>query len=113
VDNAIALGPAPLPRYAPSVFGVFLLTQVLDGLFTYWGVTTFGVGVEANVLLATSIEAIGAPRALLSAKLLASVCGYILYCASFYRTLSVATGLYVGVAIVPWLAISSMFHLWR
>ena len=62
MDNAMALRPAPLPRYAPSVFGVFLVTQVLDGLFTYWGVTTFGVGVEANVLLATSIEAIGAPR---------------------------------------------------
>jgi hypothetical protein len=113
MDNVIALRPDPLPRYAPSVFGVFLVTQVLDGLFTYWGVTTFGVGVEANVLLATSIEAIGAPRALLSAKLLASACGYILYCASFHRSLAIATGLYVGVAILPWVAISSTFHLWR
>ena len=113
MDSGIALRPAPLPRYAPSVFGVFLATQVLDGLFTYWGVTVLGVGVEANVLLATSIEAIGAPRALVAAKLLAGVCGYILYCASFYRSLAIATGLYVGVAIFPWLAVGVRLHVWQ
>ena len=92
-------------RQAVSVLGLFLVAQVFDGLLTYRGVSTLGVAAEANLLLATSIEAIGAARALLSAKLLASACGYILFCGGFYRLLAVATGLYFGVAVVPWLTI--------
>jgi len=94
----------PAPE-AILVFVVFLAAQVLDGLLTYVGVTLLGVGVEANGLLATSMQAIGAPRALLSAKLLAAVCGYILFRTACHRPLAITTGLYVGVAIVPWLLI--------
>ena len=92
-------------RRATSVLGVFLAAQVLDGLLTYRGVSTLGVAAEANLLLATAIEAIGAARALVSAKLLASACGYILFCGGFNRLLAVAAGLYVGVAVIPWLTI--------
>ena len=97
--------PAVVSRQAVSVLGVFLVAQVFDGLLTYRGVSTLGVAAEANLLLATSMEAIGAARALLSAKLLASACGYILFCGGFHRLLAVAAGLYVGVAVVPWLTI--------
>ena len=92
-------------RQAASIFGVFLAAQVLDGLLTYRGVSTLGVAAEANLLLAAAIEAIGAARALVSAKLLASACGYILFCGGFNRLLAVAAGLYVGVAVIPWLTI--------
>ena len=92
-------------RRATSVLGVFLAAQVLDGVLTYRGVSTLGVAAEANLLLATAIEAIGAARALLSAKLLASACGYILFCGGFHRLLAVAAGLYIGVAVFPWLTI--------
>lgn len=97
--------PALVSRHATSVLGVFLVAQVFDGLLTYRGVSTLGVAAEANLLLATAIEAIGATRALLSAKLLASACGYILFCGGFHRLLAVAAGLYIGVAVVPWLTI--------
>ena len=100
-------------RQAASVLGIYLAAQVLDGVLTYRGVSTLGVAVEANLLLATSIEAIGAARALLSAKLLASACGYILFCGGFHRLLAVAAGLYVGVAVVPWLIISPFLHTWQ
>ncbi len=93
------------PTYATSVLGVFLVAQVLDGVLTYRGVSILGVAAEANVLLAMAIEAIGAARALLSAKLLTSACGCILYCGGFYRLLEVSTGIYIGMAVIPWMTI--------
>ena len=97
--------PSVVSRHAASVLGLFLAAQVFDGVLTYRGVSALGVAAEANLLLAASIEAIGAARALLSAKLLASACGYILFCGGFHRLLAVATGLYFGVAVLPWLTI--------
>lgn len=90
---------------ATSVFVVFLVLQVLDGLLTFWGVRALGVGVEANTLIASAIETLGLHRALLSAKLFAALCGYILYRAAFHRPLAITAGLYLGVAVVPWLFI--------
>ena len=31
---------------ASLVLGIFILTQVLDGTLTYWGVSQFGFGIE-------------------------------------------------------------------
>jgi hypothetical protein len=101
-------GPA---WHATFVFGVFLSAQALDGLLTYWGVSLLGIGVEANVLVAHAIETLGASWALLGAKLLACVCGYILYRTAFHRPLAIMAGLYVGVAVVPWLMIAGMLLL--
>jgi hypothetical protein len=100
-----------VPRQATAdwhplfVFGVFVTAQVLDGVLSYHGVNLLGVDAEANTLIATSIQAIGAPRALVSAKLLACVCGYILHRTGCHRALAIAAGLYLGVAVVPWLGI--------
>jgi uncharacterized membrane protein len=94
---------------ATSVFAIFLAAQVLDGVLTYVGVTWLGVHVEANPLLATSIGAIGATRALLSAKLLACVCGYILFRTASHRPLAIVAGLSVGVAVLPWLGVLTAF----
>src|SRR5688572_28643270 len=96
-----------IPRQATAVFVVFLAAQMLDGLLTLWGIGLFGVAVEANVLIATTVEAIGPHRAILSAKLLAIACGFILYRTASYQPLAIGTGLYVGVAVVPWLLIVS------
>ena len=90
---------------ATLVFAIFMAAQVADGLLTYWGVTTLGIHVEGNDLLATTMYAIGPGRALLSAKLLACVCGYILYRTASYRPLAIMAGLYIGVAVTPWLLV--------
>src|SRR5688572_11256148 len=100
-----------VPTSAPSwpeatiVFAVFLTAQVLDGVLTYIGVSLLGVDVEANILLATSMAAIGTPSTLIAAKLLACGCGYVLYRTAWHRPLAITAGLYVGVAVVPWLGI--------
>ena len=113
MDRCKALQGEPASREATAIFAMFLTIQILDGLFTYWGVSMLGVDVEANALLATSIGAVGAPRALLSAKLLACLCGYILYRTEFHRPLAITTGLYLGTAIIPWLVIGGMLQAAR
>jgi hypothetical protein len=90
---------------ATLVFAIFMAAQVADGLLTYWGVTTLGIHVEGNDLLATTMYAIGPGRALISAKLLACVCGYILYRTASHRPLAIMAGLYIGVAVTPWLLV--------
>lgn len=104
----------PVPAVRPTaervsqatlVFAIFLIAQVLDGVLTFAGVSRLGIEVEANALLATTIHAIGPARALLSAKLLACVCGYILFRTGCHRPLAVTTGIYIGVAVIPWMMI--------
>lgn len=84
---------------------IFIAAQIADGLLTYWGVTTLGIHVEGNGLLAAGMHAIGPFPALLSAKLVACVCGYVLYRTASHRPLAVMAGLYIGVAIAPWLLV--------
>jgi hypothetical protein len=101
----IVVPASPHPRHATLVFAVFVMTQILDGALTYVGVSRFGLAAEGNPLLFTSMHTMGVPLALVSAKTLACVCGYILYRTAFHRPLAIAAGLCVGIAIVPWLTI--------
>ena len=92
-------------REATIVLIIFTVAQVADGLLTYWGVTTLGIHVEGNGLLAAGMHAIGPFGALVSAKLLACICGYVLYQTASHKPLAVMAGLYIGVAIAPWLLV--------
>jgi uncharacterized membrane protein len=94
---------------APIVLALFILTQVLDGALTYWGVSQFGLGVESNAWLASLMHAIGAAPALIAAKVLAVACGYVLFATTSFRVLAVATGWCLGFAVVPWLALFTAF----
>jgi hypothetical protein len=112
MEQTTRVATLPLTRWhldtqshATTVFAIFLVAQVLDGLLTLWGVLRLGVQVEANVLIATAIGAIGAHRAVLAAKLLACVCGYILYRTASHTSLAISAGICVGIAVVPWLII--------
>ena len=64
----------------PSRFGDvavvgFLIVQALDGVFTYLGVSIWGVHVEANPLISAGILALGPAPALATAKLIATAFG--------------------------------------
>jgi hypothetical protein len=97
---------------APIVLAVFILTQVLDGTLTYWGVSKFGLAVESNAYLLSLMESIGTAPALIAAKALAVVCGFILFSTTSFRVLAVATGWCLGFAVVPWLVLFTAFgHL--
>jgi hypothetical protein len=94
---------------APVVLAIFLMTQVLDGMLTYWGVSRFGVSIEFNSWLATLMNAIGPAPALLAAKTLACLCGMVLFATTSFRVLAVATGWCLGFAVVPWVALALAF----
>jgi hypothetical protein len=88
---------------APIVFTIFLVTQLLDGVLTYWGVSRFGIDLEMNALLASSMESNGPGATLLYAKALSCACGLVLYASGSFRPLAAISGLCLGLAVVPWL----------
>jgi Domain of unknown function (DUF5658) len=96
-------------RQEGLVLVIFLVAQVLDGVLTYAGIRQLGLGVEANELLVFYIDAFGVGTALVGAKGLACACGLILYVAHYHRPLAVAAGAYLGVAVVPWVVVLSLY----
>src|SRR5678809_105299 len=108
----------PLPkvwrgRLRRSLFGdiaiiAFLLAQFLDGLFTYIGVNTFGLTVEANPLIAGLMASVGHGAALLGAKSLAGALGVCLHLREIHSAVALLAGFYLAVAILPWIAILLM-----
>jgi hypothetical protein len=84
------------------IFAAFLLTQILDGVLTYVGVSIFGVAAEGNPILAWLMTSYGEVMALTGAKLVAALCGVALYLLAVDRLIAVLTLVYLGVAVVPW-----------
>ena len=101
-------GARPLPedlKQGPLVLAIFVVTQLLDGVLTYWGVTRFGVELEMNSLLALSMHFVGPGAALFAAKGLACACGLVLYCNAYLRPLAAVAGLCLGLAVIPWIVV--------
>ncbi|HEX5108998.1 MAG TPA: hypothetical protein VFV95_11150 [Vicinamibacterales bacterium] len=94
-------------KQGPLVLTIFVVTQLLDGLLTYWGVTRFGIELEMNTLLVHSMHVVGPGAALFAAKGLACACGLILYCNAYLRPLAAVAGLCLGLAVIPWIAVLS------
>jgi len=93
-----------------SLFGdvllvIFLLAQCFDGVFTYVGVTTFGVSIEANPVLVALMAALGRGPALMGAKLVASALGICLHLREVHGAIALLTIFYLAAAIVPWTVI--------
>jgi hypothetical protein len=91
-----------MPRQERIIICIFLILQMLDGTMTYAGVRLLGPHVEINGVLAWYMNAIGVGMALVLAKLTACACGWLLYSTRWHRTLAALCGLYLGVAVVPW-----------
>jgi hypothetical protein len=100
----------PLLRRSPdarSLFGdaavvLFLLAQYLDGIFTYLGVLRFGVGVEANPLLASLMLSLGSGGAIVTAKVTAGILGMALHLGRVHRAVAALATLYIAAAVLPW-----------
>ncbi len=97
-----------------STFGdlavvVFLLTQALDGVLTYVGVSVYGPHMEGNPLIAWLMEALGEGPALAAAKLVAGTFGIALHLSAVHKAVALLAAFYVVVAICPWVAILFYF----
>ena len=94
----------------PSRFGdialvMFLLAQCFDGVFTYIGVTTFGIGIEANPIISSLMVELGHGTAVLSAKLIAAILGIGLHLRQVHSAVALLAAFYLAVAIVPWMVL--------
>ncbi|HNV01963.1 MAG TPA: DUF5658 family protein [Vicinamibacterales bacterium] len=91
-------------RFGDVVIVLFLLAQAADGVMTYVGVSTFGVSLEANPLLASLMAVFGQGATVAGAKLAAAFLGISLHLVGVHRVLASLTALYVLAALVPWIA---------
>ena len=97
-------------RHSRSVFGdvavvVFLLTQCFDGIFTYVGVMSFGIGIEANPIIAELMTSLGHGKALILAKCFAAALGIALHIGRVHTAVALLAAFYVTAAVLPWAAI--------
>src|SRR5215471_14940503 len=97
----------PRSIFGDSVFVIFLLAQLADGVLTYFGVHVFGRSIEANPLLSWYIAAFGVGAALFAAKALAVGCASALHLQARHRTVGVLTIFYLAIAVWPWATLFS------
>ena len=97
--------PASRSLFGDVVLLVFLLAQCFDGVFTYVGVASYGIGIEANPLIATLMAYLGHGAALMGAKSLAALLGIGLHIRQVHAAVALLAAFYVFVAVVPWMAI--------
>ncbi len=91
--------PPWLPRVALLAF---LTAQIGDGLLTYAGISQFGVGVEANPLVAWYVHAFGPEAALATTKTFAVACVIPLFWRGMHKTIAVLACLHFAGAVLPW-----------
>jgi hypothetical protein len=108
--NTTSTSPTWTSSARRSLFGdvvviVFLLAQCFDGVFTYVGVLTFGLSIEANPLIAALMDTFGHGVALTGAKTIAAALGICLHLRQIHSAVAVLAGFYLVVAIVPWVMI--------
>jgi hypothetical protein len=84
------------------VIVAFLLVQCLDGVFTYVGVSAFGLAIEANPVVAGLMTHLGHGPGLLSAKMVAAFLGICLHFREVHLAVAMLTGFYAAAALAPW-----------
>ena len=98
------LGRSVLPRgwFGNVIVLTFLISQLLDGIFTYVGVVTFGMAIEANPIVAGLMTHFGNGAGVASAKVLAGGLGIGLHLYQIHSAVALLTGFYLTVAVAPW-----------
>jgi len=103
-----------VPVSGRSAFGdaallVFLLAQASDKVLTYVGVSTFGLHVEGNPLIAWLMVEMGHGPGLAIAKVAAGCFGIVLHLSDVHKAVAALAGFYLVVAVAPWVA---LLYLW-
>jgi hypothetical protein len=65
-------------------------------------VSVFGLGLEANPIVAGLMTHLGHGAGLLSAKMMAAFLGILLHCGQVHVAVAALTGFYAAAAIAPW-----------
>jgi hypothetical protein len=82
----------------------------MDGVFTYLGVTFWGLQAEANPLVSSAMLMAGLGPGLAGVKLIAVGLGIVLHHFRVHNVVALLTIIYIAAAIVPWMAMF-LIHL--
>jgi hypothetical protein len=108
---AATFSAAPVPKvwnqpdhswFGDLVIVAFLLAQCFDGIFTYVGVMTYGIGIEANPVIASLMTSFGFGPALTGAKVVAGALGICLHLRQIHGAVALLSLFYLTAAILPW-----------
>jgi uncharacterized membrane protein len=92
-------------RFGNFVVIAFLLAQAADGVFTYVGVSVYGLRMEGNPLLGYLMATMGQGAALAATKAAAGMFGIALHLGSVHKVVAALAALYIAVAILPWIRV--------
>jgi hypothetical protein len=95
----------PRSLFGDLVVLTFLMTQCLDGVFTYLGVAIWGPGIEANPLISSAMSVGGVVCGVAGAKAIAIGFGMMLHLRRVHNLVAALTAIYVAAAILPWTAL--------
>jgi hypothetical protein len=95
----------PRSRFGDFVILSFLITQCLDGAFTYLGISFWGPEAEGNPLISSAVSYAGLGVGLTGAKLFAVSLGIALHLCRVHNVVALLTVVYLICAIVPWAAL--------
>jgi hypothetical protein len=95
----------PRSLWGDAIVLTFLITQCLDGAFTYLGVAIWGPGIEANPLISSAMNLVGVLYGVVGAKAVAIGFGMVLHLRRVHNLVAALTAIYVAAAIVPWTAL--------
>jgi hypothetical protein len=104
MDKVLQALAGPLPGSQTRAIGglaLFAAVQLADASLTAMGISRFGIGVEANPLVAFSISTCGL-TGLVGAKAVAVAGGAVLYARSRHLILAGLTVFSVFAAVLPW-----------
>ncbi len=96
---------APRCLFGDLAVVTFVLTQCLDGVFTYLGVNIWGLRIEANPLISSAMATVGVLAGIGGAKLVAIGFGMALHLRRVHNLVAVLSAIYLTAAILPWTAI--------
>src|SRR5262249_16197243 len=100
VDYPARVG-ARSARFGNVVVIAFLIAQACDGVFTYIGVSIYGMRVEGNPLVGWLIDALGRGAGGAAAKAAAGAFGIALHLIAVHRVVAALAVFYVAIAVLP------------
>jgi len=92
----------PRSLWGDLIVVTFLITQCLDGVFTYLGVAIWGPGIEANPLISSAMGVVGVLYGVAGAKAVAIGFGIVLHLRRVHNLVVALTAIYFAAAILPW-----------
>jgi hypothetical protein len=105
VEHLAKSWDTPTSLFGNFVVLAFFAAQLLDGVFTYVGVSVWGPAIEANPLVSSAVAVAGLGAGLTGVKAVAIAFGMLLHLRRLHTLVALLTAIYVAIAIVPWAAI--------